>query len=271
MSISVILAVYNEEERLEISLKTLQWCDEIIVLDKNSSDRTREIAERLGAKVFIWNNTEFDPNEISYAVGKCTSDWILTWTASDVIHPKLAFQIKELTGRKEFDYDILWVPYSTYILGIDSKRSPWHTDLKPYIYRKSAIKINSDGVHNAMQFASERIYKFEKSEEECIYHLTHINVDTLMERHTRYWRAEARYFEDENMKIPFRRVCLEILKVTLFRKTFLMGRNGVMLMFAFLSYYMMSYVYKWEKKYSRAPQVYSDIRNNLLSEWEKVR
>jgi len=271
MAISAFLPVYNEEERIELTLKNLQWCDEIIVVDKNSTDRTREIAEKFGAKVFVWNQTEYDPTEINFALEKCTSEWILTWTASDVMHPKLAFQIKELIARKDFEYDIIWIPFYTYILGIDSKRSPWHTELKPYIYRKSAIQLNSEGVHNALDFKSKRVFKFEKSKEFCIYHLTHINVDTLMERHTRYWRAEARYFNDKNMKTPFRRVCSELFKVILVRKTFLIGRDGIMLMFAFLSYYMMSYVYKWEKQYSKAPEVYNDIKNNLLSEWDKVQ
>lgn len=262
------MGVYNEEDRIATSLKTLQWCDEIIVLDKNSTDKTREIAEKLGAKVYIWNKTEYDPNELTFLLEKCSSDWIMTWTASDIIHPKLAMQIKDLTNSESFEYDILSVPFYTYILGIDSKRSPWHTDLKPYIMRKSIIKLNSSGVHDAMQFSSKKTYVFKKSKEYCIYHLTHVSTDMMMERHTRYWRAEARYFEDKNMYIPFKRIVIEFLKVTLFRKTFLMGRDGLMLIFAFLSYYMMSFVYKWEKKYGQAPLLYKKMRSDVISEWE---
>jgi glycosyltransferase involved in cell wall biosynthesis len=269
MSISALMSVYNEEERIETAMKNLQWCDEIIILDKNSTDNTRAIAEKYGAKVFLWNNTEYDSSEIPFLFGKSTSEWILTWTASDIIHPDLALKIKELTSNNEFEYDIISVPFYTYILGIDSKRSPWHTELKPYVLRKSALKLNNDGVHDAIQFNSNRFYKLKKSDKHCIYHLTHVSTDVMMERHTRYWRAEARYFDDKNLKIPLRRVVAEIINVTLIRKTFLMGRDGIMLIFAFLSYYMMSYVYKWEKKYGNAYEAYDKIRKEILNEWEK--
>ena len=271
MSISALLPVYNEEERIESTLKTLKWCDEIIVLDKNSTDRTREIAEKLGAKVFIWNKTEYDPNEFAVLLEKSTCDWVMTFTASDVIHPKLALQIKELSNKDNFEYDIMLVPFFTYILGIDSKRSPWHTELKPCVIRKKSLRLNKSGVHDAIQFNSKRYFKFKKSSESCIYHLTHVSVEMMMERHTRYWRAEARYFDDKNMKVPFNRVIFEFIKVTIFRKSFLMGRNGIMLIFAFLSYYMMSFVYKWEKKYSRAPSVYQKIRGDIINEWENIK
>ena len=48
-SISAGLVVFNEEDRLESTLRSVRWCDEIIVVDKQSTDRTREIAESLRA------------------------------------------------------------------------------------------------------------------------------------------------------------------------------------------------------------------------------
>jgi hypothetical protein len=47
-----------------------------------------------------------------------------------------------------------------------------------------------------------------------------------------------------------------------------MGWNGVMLGFAYISYFMLSFVYKWERKYSKADSVYKDIREKILGEWK---
>jgi glycosyltransferase involved in cell wall biosynthesis len=270
MSISALMPVYNEESRIESTLRTLQWCDEIVILDKNSTDSTREIAEKYGAKIYIWDKTEYDANEISFLIERCTSEWVIIFTASDVIHPRLALEIKELTGRKDFEYDIISVPFYTYILGIDSKRSPWHTDLKSYVFRRKTLQL-SQGVHDAIQFNSQRIFKLEKSTEFCVYHLTHISVNIMMERHMRYWRGEAQYFDDPDLKKPFNKVIREFLKIVFKKKTYLMGWNGIMLSFAFLSYFMMSFVYKWEKKHNMAPQVYGKIRDDLAAEWEKLK
>jgi glycosyltransferase involved in cell wall biosynthesis len=266
MTISAIISTYNEELRIESTIKTLQWCDEIVILDKKSTDRTKEIAEKLGAKVFLWDNTEYDHEETTFLINKCTSEWIISFTASDVIHPNLAKEIKETISNNEIDFDVIYIPFRTYILGIESKRSPWYTEMKPSVFRKSAVMINA-GVHDVLQFHSLKSFKLHNSHEFCVFHLTHKNVDTLMERHVRYWRAEARYFDDPDLKTPFRRVVLEIFKVIFKRKSFLLGRDGVMLSFAFISYYMMSYVYKWDKKYNNADKVYDEIRNKMISEW----
>jgi glycosyltransferase involved in cell wall biosynthesis len=270
MSISALISVYNEEYRLEFTLKTLQWCDEILVLDKGSTDNTVSIAQRYGAKVFNWGSLEYSHNESVFLLEKCTSEWIISFTASDVIHPSLAMEIKRLINDSDFQYDIIYVPFRTFILGVDSKRSPWHTELKPSVYKKNSITFNS-GVHNSASFSSTRKFIFKKDTEFCIFHLTHVNIETMMERHTRYWRAEAEYFDEKDLKKPFKRIIHELYNVILKRKTYLIGWDGIMLGCAYLSYFMMSFVYKWEKKYNNAPEVYHKIRNNLLSEWEKMK
>jgi len=270
MAIAAMLSVYNEEHRIEYVLKTLQWCDEILILDKGSSDNTVIIAQRYGAKVFEWKNTEYSHNESIFLLEKCTSEWILAFTASDIMHPALAKEIKRLISISDFQYDIIYVPFRTFILGIDSKRSPWHTELKPSVYKKDSIIFNS-GVHNSASFSSTRNFFLKKNMEFCIFHLTHVDVETMMDRHTRYWRAEASYFNDKDLKTSFKRIIHEFYNVILKRKTYLIGWDGIMLGCAYLSYFMMSFVYKWEKKHNNAPEVYRKIRNDLLSEWEKIK
>jgi glycosyltransferase involved in cell wall biosynthesis len=51
MEISVYIIAYNEAEKIRDCINTVLWADEIIVIDSNSTDRTSEIAESLGAKV----------------------------------------------------------------------------------------------------------------------------------------------------------------------------------------------------------------------------
>jgi glycosyltransferase involved in cell wall biosynthesis len=270
MSVSALMSVYNEENRLEATLKTLQWCDEIIILDKNSTDNTREIAKKYGAKIYLWNETGgYNSDEIGFLIEKSSYDWILSFTASDIIHPKLADEIRKLTFR-EFDYDAITVPYFTYIMGIDSKRSPWHTEYKTCIFRKSSIAVNNGGVHDAINLSLLKQYRLKIENEYCVYHLTHSSADIMMERHIRYWRGEAESFKNSKLKSAFMKVVKVIYSLLFRKKTYLLGWDGIMLMFAFLSYYMMSFVYKWEKKRGKAPEVYNKIRKDILSEWESL-
>jgi len=51
MSVSVLILTLNEEINIGACLDSLAWCDDIVVLDSLSKDRTREIAEQRGARV----------------------------------------------------------------------------------------------------------------------------------------------------------------------------------------------------------------------------
>src|SRR5262245_55081734 len=50
--ISVMIMTFNEEANLPACLESLSWCDDIVVLDSFSSDRTVEIAKAAGARVY---------------------------------------------------------------------------------------------------------------------------------------------------------------------------------------------------------------------------
>ena len=67
MGISAAMPVFNEESRIENCLKTICWCDEIVVLDKESTDRTREIASRYTDKIFTQKNSDvYSSTEIEF-------------------------------------------------------------------------------------------------------------------------------------------------------------------------------------------------------------
>ena len=52
MKISAIVLTKNEERNIKKCLKSLKWCDEVIVIDDFSKDKTVKIAKKLGAKVY---------------------------------------------------------------------------------------------------------------------------------------------------------------------------------------------------------------------------
>ena len=270
MSISAIIPVYNEEHRIEATLRCAKWCDEIIVVDKQSTDQTRDIAGRYTDKIFVIDNREYDPREFEILLGNATCEWIILLTASDVIHPHLARQIRELTDRKDFPYDIIRVPYRRYVLGMESPRSPWYSDLHPAVFRRNIAKVRYDDVHGALSLDSKREYRMENSAEECLYHLTHETVDIMMERHVRYCRAEGKMFSKD---IPLRSIFKSVIDSTyrtfVKRKTFLMGWNGIALSLAFISYFMLRFIYIWEQRNSKAKENYGKIRDSMLNAWSK--
>lgn len=261
--------VYNEEKRIEATLRSAAWCDEIIVFDRNSSDRTREIAAKYTDKIITLPNREYSPrdNEIWPPYVKC--EWVLGLTASDILHPELARRLRELTDKPDFPYDVIDVPFHRYVLGLETPRSPWYSEANPSIlFRKRIMRVDPGSVHGAIVLDSSRHYKIRGADEACMYHLTHSTVDLMMDRHILYFQADARIFSrDTSLKIVLVDIFRAFYVVLFKRRTLLMGWDGVALAMAYLSYWMLRFVYIWEKRYSKAPETYTMIKQSIEEAW----
>ena len=268
MSITAVLIVYNEEKRIEATLKSFKWCDEIIVIDRNSSDRTMDIARKYTSKLFLLPNREAVPQDNEVWLAHATGEWILVITASDLIHPGLARQIKALVENPSFGHDVIHVPYRRFVLGLETPHSPWYSEVLPALARKSVIHIKTDSVHGAISFDTNRHYIMRNSKKFCMYHLTHASVDMMMDRHTMYCRVEGRIFPKDKSLWRYFFNIFRTLYVLLFRRrTFLMGWDGIALGTAYLSYWMLSFLYIWEARFSKAPETYAKIRSEIEKAW----
>jgi glycosyltransferase involved in cell wall biosynthesis len=111
--ISAIVLTKNEEKNIKDCLETLMWSDEIIVIDDDSTDKTREIAEKLGAKVFVHPlNNDFSVQR-NYGLEKAIGEWVLFIDADERVPAALAaevssikYQVSSINGfylrRKDF-------------------------------------------------------------------------------------------------------------------------------------------------------------------------
>jgi len=95
--ISIIIITLNEESNLPECLKTLTWCDDVVVFDSLSTDRTREIAEQWGARVFTrpFDNYANQRNaaleEVEYK-----HPWVFMLDADERFTPELVEEIGEV-------------------------------------------------------------------------------------------------------------------------------------------------------------------------------
>jgi glycosyltransferase involved in cell wall biosynthesis len=263
-NISVIAVVYNEAHRIESFLKSFLWCDDLIIVDKSSTDNTRDIVLEYTHNLIIVPYSDTG-DELQYGVDQAKNEWIMTLTASDTIHPALVDKMLKLINTENFEYDVIAIPYALYVFGIrDSKRSPWHSTAKRLLLKKTALKL-SKIVHKEYSTVSKNIYKMEFSADENLYHLTHENMSSFFERHNRYTRLEAEQFDDEKtaLKECFKEVIHSLKFVVLKKKSYLLGWDGVALGLAYISYFIMKYLYVWEKFRCKGPSVYADIRKKM--------
>lgn len=99
--LSVVLATRNEEENIKRCLESVkEIADEIIVVDEYSDDKTREIAEGLGAKIYLEKHHDIFHITKQIALDKATNDWILQMDADEALTPELAKEIKDVVLGK---------------------------------------------------------------------------------------------------------------------------------------------------------------------------
>ncbi|SRR5260221_290630 len=92
--ISAVILTKNEEKNIEACLKTLLWCDEIILIDDNSSDTTVAIAQKLGAKVYVRALSNDFASQRNFGLEKARGDWIFFTDADERVSESLAFEIQ---------------------------------------------------------------------------------------------------------------------------------------------------------------------------------
>ena len=101
--LSVVLATFNEEVNIADCIKSVRnLAGEVVVVDGNSTDNTREIARKMGAKVYkVTNKPIFHINK-QLAVDKAGGRWILQLDADERVTPELNAEIKTAIGQSKF-------------------------------------------------------------------------------------------------------------------------------------------------------------------------
>lgn len=270
--VTVLIEVFNEEKRIEDCLKSFAWADKLIVFDKGSTDETIAIARKYATEII---NVPFSPaseNSISNFNKLNPTEWVFFITASSLIHPRLVDKLVSLTKDNSFPYDAIAVPYGLYCFGVRNNRSPWRSGHKKSLIRKDAIKITTE-LHKEINITSNRIYTVQIShQEEVLYHLTNFDAEDYFYRQIRYTKYEGEYNRNYNDKFFLLGAFFQILKslaISLKRGSIFLGWDGVALSMAYTSYYMMRFVFIWDKRNGRGANVYRGIRSDISRLWDE--
>jgi len=102
MKISATIITFNEASNIKAACESVAWADEILVVDSNSIDGTREIAAACGARVIINPWPGFGAQK-QFAVDQAQHDWILSLDADERVSDELRNSIHELKQKPETD------------------------------------------------------------------------------------------------------------------------------------------------------------------------
>jgi glycosyltransferase involved in cell wall biosynthesis len=116
VSLSACLIVKNEEQRLPACLASVAFCDELVVVDSGSSDRTVEVAAAAGASVLqrSWRGFAAQRN---IALDEARGEWVLEVDADERITPRLRDEIYALIDDPPAEVDNAMIPVRQLFLG----------------------------------------------------------------------------------------------------------------------------------------------------------
>lgn len=146
-TISVVLAVYNEEENLDECLESVKdFADEIVIVDGGSNDETVTIAKRFKAKIIETNNPPIFHINKNKAIEAASCDWILQLDADERVTKELFKEIREVINSG-IDLNGYWVPRSNLFLTRFLKKGGQYPDYTLRLYRKGKGILPAKDVH----------------------------------------------------------------------------------------------------------------------------
>ncbi len=244
--ISAALITFNEESNIARTLEKLTWCDEIIVVDSHSTDKTVEICSSFGAKVFTKKFNGYGEQK-RYLVEQCSFDWVLSIDADEVLTDELIEEIKS-----EFSKEI--VPYKAYFL---NRKHVYLGKIFKYgylrntpvlrLFNRKTANFSNKKVHETVEFKGKK-GRFKN----VFFHYTANTVEQINYKKNRYATlVSEEYFKKKkrvNLLILIFKYPLAFIKEYFIRGNVFNGYEGYVWSTYIAEYSVLKYLKLIEKK-----------------------
>lgn len=229
--ISIVLT-HNDESIIARCLKSLTWCDEVVVIDDESTDHTPTIAKKHGANVFIHPLQDDFAAQRNFGLEKAKGEWVFFVDSDEVVSDELAKEIQNLS----WDKDGYVIKRKDYWGGTCLEHGETGSVKLLRLARRNGGKWKQP-VHEEWKIAGkvgELVHP--------LLHYPHQNVAQFLEEINRYSSAYARYLHSLGVKEPVWQIVakpsLKFFVNYIWRLGFLDGTAGLMvaLMMSFHSF-----------------------------------
>ena len=223
VKISVAIITFNEEKNIKRCIKSVDFADEIVVVDSLSSDKTCDIAKQLGAKV-IEQKFLGHIAQKQLAVDNCSNEWILSLDADEELSTKLKDEIKNLI-LKPLKYDAYIMPRVSFHLGRWIRHGGWYPDAKIRLFNKNKAHWGGYNPHDKV-IVDGTIGKLRGDLQHYVFKDLRHNIDT----NNSYSSIMAQDLDNDGKKFSIFKLLLKplgkFLEVYIYKRGFLDGMAG---------------------------------------------
>jgi glycosyltransferase involved in cell wall biosynthesis len=188
-TLSAIIIVKNEAENIARCLASLDFVDEIVVLDSGSDDDTVEICRRFTDKVFITDWPGFGPQK-NRALARAQGEWVLSIDADEWVTPDLRAEILALLHADSTPCLGYQIPRFSYYCGQLIRYGDWRSDCPLRLFKRGQAEFSPDLVHESVRLSSGKVGRL------CAFleHDTFKNLDEMLVKMNLYsnlWATSA--------------------------------------------------------------------------------
>jgi glycosyltransferase involved in cell wall biosynthesis len=237
--LSACVITRNEADRIRDCLASLDFCDEVLVVDSHSTDRTREIAAEMGAWVIERDWPGFGPQR-EFAAGQVSTDWVLCIDADERVSPELRREIVALRDAR-FPGCAGWsFPRLSNYLGTWVRHGTWYPDRVLRLYDRLRGRWGDDPPHAHLELdgpvgtlRGELLHYPYRSFAEHLHTIDRYTTIMAERLH-----AEGRRARSSDLLL---RPAVRFLRFYVLRHSFLLGWKGLLLAYLAAHYVRLKY------------------------------
>jgi glycosyltransferase involved in cell wall biosynthesis len=148
--ISAVLIAQNEEDRIEAALRSLAFCDEIVVVDGGSRDSTAARVSAMGARLLERPFDGFVAQK-NFAVEQARHDIVLSLDADEEVSHALRTEVQALCAGETLPRPGYRIPRVTHYLGREIRATDWYPDWQLRLFDRRHGRFAGDLVHESVK------------------------------------------------------------------------------------------------------------------------
>ena len=239
LDLSVVIITLNEENNIERCIESVPFAKEIIVVDSGSTDRTRELAEGLGAKVIHQEWLGYGAQK-KFATGKATCAWVLSLDADEWLSEALQDEINQVITCDGMGFLVYSMRRLSQYMDKWIYHGGWFPDWQMRLFKNGSAQWDEDEeIHETIK-TCERTARLSG----VIYHKPFDSIKEQVDVNFKYARliAKRKYKHGRRLFSPYILVIKTLLRFVenfIFKGGFRDGTRGFIIAFNSAQSYMM--------------------------------
>lgn len=243
LRVSACLVTHNEEANIGRCLKSLDWVNEIVIIDDFSTDATVEIASAFSGRIFRhpWKGHIEQKN---FAIDQASCDWVFCIDADEEVSPELRQAILEVL-RKNTRAAGYFVPRRVRYLGTWINHSGWYPDYKLRLFKRSAGRWSGINPHDCVQLHGKAEYL-----RGDLYHYPYRDLSDHLSTMNHYTSISAQELHIRGRRFQWRDLFFHplarFIRMFFLKFGFMDGIRGLILAILGAVYVFQKYLKLWE-------------------------